>query len=476
MPKKTETINSIEKKKFKLPDTWIVVFIMVVIVAILSWIIPAGSFEYEEVDVNGTMRNLAIEGSYHQIDKAETTPTGVLGVFSALYRGCVNAASTIFMVLTCCSTFRIMVQTGAFHAGIGTVMKKLGNKGIALIVIMMIIFGLCGSVFGMLSELFGFYPLIVGLGIALGYDAMLGFAILALGEYIGFTAGTLNPYNVAISQGISQVSMYSNLSYRWFSFAVLMVVVIVYVLWYGARIKKDPSKSIMRGIPNMHSFSEGSMDDFKMDKKSALVLLDLGVVLVVLAIGLLKYGWGNSQLCGLFILMSVIAALICGWSGQKYVDEFVNGVKGMAWGALIAGLSAAILVVMNDAVITDTIINFLANLLKNAPSAISAQLMLIVQTLINLPISSATGQAAVTMPIMAPLADALGLTRDAACLIFQFGDGLSNLLWPTSNIVVVCGLADIPYQKWLKWFMPLFFILLVVQMLLVGGHVALGLA
>lgn len=328
----------------------------------------------------------------------------------------------------------------------------------------------------MLSELFGFYPLIVGLGIALGYDAMLGFAVLALGEYIGFTAGTLNPYNVAISQGISQVAMYSNLSYRWFSFAVLMTVVIAYVLWYGARIKKDPSKSIMRGIPNMHALSENGINEYKMDKKSVLVLIDLGIVLVVLAIGLLKYGWGNSQLCGLFILMSVVAAVICGWSGQKYVDEFVNGVKGMAWGALIAGLSAAILVVMNDAVITDTIINFLANLLKNAPSAISAQLMLIVQTLINLPISSATGQAAVTMPIMAPLADALGLSRDAACLIFQFGDGLSNLLWPTSNIVVVCGLADIPYQKWLKWFMPLFFILLAVQMLLVAGHVALGLA
>ena len=285
---------------------------MVVIVAILSWIIPAGSFEYEQVEVNGTMRNLAIEASYHQIDKAETTPTGVLGVFSALYRGCVNAASTIFMVLTCCSTFRIMVQTGAFHAGIGTVMKKLGKKGIALIVIMMIIFGLCGSVFGMLSELFGFYPLIVGLGIALGYDAMLGFAVLALGEYIGFTAGTLNPYNVAISQGISQVAMYSNLSYRWFSFAVLMTVVIAYVLWYGARIKKDPSKSIMRGIPNMHALSENGINEYKMDKKSVLVPIDLGIVLVVLAIGLLKYGWGNSQLCGLFILMSVVAAVICG--------------------------------------------------------------------------------------------------------------------------------------------------------------------
>lgn len=146
----------------------------------------------------------------------------------------------------------------------------------------------------------------------------------------------------------------------------------------------------------------------------------------------------------------------------------------MIWGALIAGLSRGILVVMNDAMITDTIIHALADLLQHAPSWLSAQLMLIVQTIINLPISSATGQAAVTMPIMAPLSDALGVSRDVACLAFQFGDGLSNLLWPTSNIVVVCALGDIPYEKWLKWFIPLFFILLVAQCLLVSGAVMLG--
>ena len=470
-----EKSATLEKKKFKMPDTWIVVFFMVVIVAILSWIIPAGSYDYHEVEINGTIRNLAIDGSYHVIDKAETSPTGFLGVFSALYSGCVGAASTIFMVLCCCSCFRIMVRTGAFHAGIGSIMKRLGKKGLVIVVLLMIIFGLCGSMFGMLSELFGFYPLIVGLGVALGYDAMFGFAILALGEYIGFTAGTLNPYNVAISQGISEVPMYSNLPYRWLCFVVLMGISMDYLLWYGAKIRKDPTRSIVYGRPCIHSFSDGDLDQYKMTPKYALILLDLAVVLVVLMVGLLKYGWGNEQLCGLFILMSIIGALISGWSGQKYVDEFVEGVKGMAWGALIAGLSYGIMVVMNNAMITDTIIYYLAELLKHAPSAISAQMILLAQTVINLPISSATGQAAVTMPIMAPLADALNVTRDTACLAFQFGDGLSNLLWPTSNIVVVCGLADIPYEKWIKWFLPLFFLLLVAQMVLVGGAVVLGL-
>ena len=467
--------NEKAKKKFQLPDTWIVVFMMVVLVAILSWIIPPGTYQYETVEINGSMRNLAIEGSFEYLEEGSGTPTGVLGVFSALYRGCVNTASTIFMVLTCCSTFRIMVQTGAFHAGIGVLLKKLGKSGPILIIIMMIIFGLGGSVFGMLSEFFGFYPLVVGLAIAMGYDAMVGMAILALGAYVGFAAGTLNPNNVMISQGIAQVELFTNLWYRWVCFAVMVGICIIWVLWYGAKIKKDPSKSIVYGLKNMHSFSEGDMDQYKLDKKTILVLIDLLVVLCILAVGLLKYGWGNAQLCGLFIAMSVFAAIVCGWSGDKYVAEFVEGVKGMAWGALIAGIAGGIMVVMNDALIIDTIIHFLAELLKSAPNQISAQLMLLVQTAINLPICSSTGQAAVTMPIMAPLGDALSISRDGTCLIYKLAGGLTDLIYPVSNIVIVCGLCDIKYETWLKWVTPLVGILFVAEMALVSVFLMLGL-
>ena len=459
-----------KKKKFEMPDTWIVVFLMVVIAAILSWVIPAGSYDYVQKEINGSTRNLAIEGSFHYLEEGGT-PTGFLGIFSALYTGCVEAGSTIFMILCCCACFRIMVQTGAFHAGIGAVMRKLGKRTMVLAAVLMVLFGLCGSVFGMISELYGFYPLIVGLGIAMGYDAMFGFAILALGEYIGFTCGTLNPYNVAISQGIAELQIYSGMTYRWIIFAVMIGLCILYVLRYGAKIRNDPSKSILYGRPCMHSFSDGDLDQYKMNTRFALVLVDLVVTLAVLMVGLLKFGWGNKQLCGLFIIMSIVAALICSWKPQKYVDEFVSGCRGMLWGALIAGLSRGILVVMNDAMIVDTIIHALADLLQHAPSWLSAQLMFLVQAIINLPIPSSTGQAAVTMPIMAPLADALGLSRGVACLAYQLASGVADLVYPTAGIVIVCGLSDIPYQKWLKWFMPLFAILVVACMLLLAGAV-----
>ncbi len=470
---KAETLA--KKKKLTMPDTWLIVFIIIVLMAVLSWIIPSGAYDYETIDVNGTSRSVAIAGSYHRIDKSEVSPTGLLGIFAALYQGCVDAADIIFVILTCAATFSVMVKTGAFHAGIGKVMQKIGDRDMVLIPVLMLIFGLGGSVFGMLSEFYGFYPLIVGLMIALGYDAMTGFAVIALGEYIGFTAGTLNPYTVAVAQSISGVELYSGLAFRVMCFVVLMALSIVYLMRYAARVKKNPQLSAVRGDACMHSFDRSQLDEYTFNWRHGLVLVDVLVTLVVLMVGLIKLGWGYKELCGLFLIMSAVAALIAGWTPNKYCAELLNGAKGVLWGCILTGLAKGIVVIMSDAKIMDTIIYALSCLLKNAPSAISAQLMLLVQTLINFLVSSGSGQAAVTMPIMAPLADALGISRQVACLAFQFGDGLSNLLWPTCGIVIICGLGDVRYDRWLKWFAKLFVILLVAQMVLIEIAVLAGL-
>lgn len=458
--------KTLAKKKRAFPNTWIIIAAMVAIVAILSWIVPSGSYDYEQVDVNGTMRNVAIDGTYHVVDKSETKPTGFLGVFAALYSGCVSAADIIFVIMCCSGTFGVMVKTGAFHAGIGAVMRKVGKKALIMVPILMTVFGLGGSVFGMLSEFYGFYPLIVGLGVAMGYDAMFGFAIIALGEYIGFMGATLNPYTVAVAQSVSGVPLYSGTSFRFVCFFIFMAISAAYVIRYAVKVRSNPMLSPVYGRPCIHAFSSEDLDQYKMDWRSALILIDLLVTLVVLMLGLMKWGWGYKELCGLFLIMSMVGALLAGWGPNKYVAEFVTCVKNVVWGALLAGLAKGIMIVMQDAQIIDTIVYALSNLLKEAPQWLSAQLMLLVQTLINFPVNSGSGQAVVTMPIMAPLADALGMSRQLACLAFQFGDGLSNLLWPTGGIVIVCGLADIPYEKWLKWFMPLFGILYVVQMIL----------
>ena len=465
---------STEKKGFQMPNTWLIVFGLIVIMAVLSWIVPPGSFDYQKVDVNGTMRNIAIAGSYHPVDPATAQPTGFLGAFAALYQGCVKASGVIFVILCCAATFGVMVKTGAFHAGIGKVLDVVGDKALLIIPVLMILFGIGGSAFGMLSEFYGFYPLVIGLAVALGYDAMTGFAILALGEYVGFMASTLNPYTVAIAQAIAQVPLYSGLGFRIFCFAVFMGICILYLLRYALKVKKNPEASVMYGVSCAHAAGGASMQGQEFTWRHGLVLLDLLVTLAVLMIGLTQWGWGYKELCGLFIVMSAAAALISGWNPNTYCAEMLTGAKGVLWGCILTGLAKSIVVIMKDAQIMDTIINALANLLKNAPSAISAQLMFVVQTVINFLVPSASGQAAVTMPIMAPLADALGVSRQVACLAYQFGDGLSNILWPTCGIVVICGLADIRYDLWLKWFAKLFAMLFAAQMIMIEIAVLMG--
>ena len=307
-----------KKKKPDMPDTLIIVASVVLLVAILSWIIPSGTYDYQQMEINGRIRNVAIDGTYHVIDKSEVTTTGFLGFFSVLYRGCVEAADVILMILCCGGTFGVVVKTGAFHAGIGTILKKLKGREILLVPIIMMIFGLGGSVFGMASEFYGFYPLIVGLGVALGYDAMFGFAIIAVGEFVGFMGATLNPYTVGIAQTISGVELYSGTGYRAICFVVFMAISIVYVMLYGKKIRKNPAASVVYGEKNIHAFDRDELNEYKFTRQDGLVLLDVVVVLIVLMFGLIKWGWDFPQLCGLFLLMSMIAAAICKWSPNKW--------------------------------------------------------------------------------------------------------------------------------------------------------------
>ena len=459
------------KKKLVFPDTLIIVAIVVLIVAVLSWIIPSGTYDYQEMNINGRVRNVAIDGTYHVIDKSKVTTTGFLGFFSSLYRGCVDAADIIFVILCCCGTFGIMVKTGAFHSGIGVLLKKLGKKGLLLVPILMIIFGLGGSIFGMASEFYGFYPLIIGLGIAMGYDAMFGFAVIACGEFIGFMGATMNPYTVGIAQNIAGLELYSGTWYRAICFVLFEVIAIIYVLRYAKKIEKNPKLSAVYGEKSIHEFSEGDLESYSFSKSDAVVIVDMIVTLVILMIGLMKWEWDYPQLCGLFLIMSMVAAGVKKWTPNKWCSEFIDSAKTVVWGCILTGVAKAIVVVMSDAMIMDTVIYNLSNLLKSAPSGISAGLMLIVQTFINFFIPSGSGQAVASMPIMSQLSDMIGVSRQTAVLAFQFGDGLSNIFWPTADIVIICGLGGIKLEK---WFTPLFLILLAAQLVMIEIAVFIG--
>ena len=463
------------RHRFEFPNSWVIIAFMVFITAVLSWVIPSGSYEYAERTIGGVVRRAAIDGTFRYIDKAAVKPADFLGLFAAFYRGCVEAADIFFVMFFCTGTFSVMVETGAFHAGISSLLKRFGKNAMLAAVLLMFFFGICGSAFGMLSEFYGFYPFMTGLGIAVGCDAMFGFAIIALGEYIGFMAATTNPYTLAVAQTLSGLPLYSAGAWHVFCFAVFMVTCALYVLWYGKRVAKNPEISVLYGYSGFSQFDAAQTKGKPLDLKMKFVIADMLVTLSVLMVGLIKYSWGYAELCALFLAMSVFAAAVCGWSPNRYCGVFSESTKKMFWGAMLTGLAKAMMVIMQDAQIIDTVTYMLTNLLKNAPSKLSAQLMLVVHTLINFPIASGSGKALITMPIMAPLADNLGLTRQVACSAFLFGDGLTKLLWPTGGCVIVCAMAGVPYEKWLKWFLPLCGILYVEQMLLLQAAVSIGL-
>ncbi len=471
----TESAAKKKKKWLVMPDTYIIVGVIVLVMAVLTWVIPPGSYDYQEVDVNGRMKSIAIDGTFHYLDESESNPTGFLAYFKSLYTGCVDAADIIFVIFTCAGAFGILVKTGAFHAGIGTVLRKMGNKDVLLVPILMSIFALGSSMFGMLTEFYGFIPLMVGLGVAMGYDAMYGFSIIALGEYVGFMGATLNPYTVAVAQSIAGVPIYSATGFRVFALACFILASSAYVIAYGKRIQRNPRLSVVYGDESIHALNKEELEQYRMDAKAVLIIITVLATLGVLMYGMMNLGWGYGELAGLFILMSMIAAGIVGWSPNRWVDEFMVGVKTIVWGGLLTGVAKAIVVVMEDAHIKDTIIFALSNGLKSLPAVVSAQTMLVAQTVLNFFIPSGSGQAAATMPIMAPLADMLGVSRQVACLAFQFGDGLSNLVWPTCGCVIICALGGIPIQKWWKWFLPLAGILFVIQMALIALAMAMGL-
>lgn len=466
--------NPKKRKKLVMPDTYVIVAFIVLVMAALTWVIPPGSYDYQEVDVNGSLRSVPINGTFHYLDESESNPTGILDYFKSLFTGCVDAADIIFVIFACAGTFGILVKTGAFHAGIGTVLRKMGNKDILLVPILMSVFALGSSLFGMLSEFYGFIPLMVGLGVALGYDAMYGFAIIALGEYVGFMGATLNPYTVGVAQAIAGVPIYSGLGFRIFALVSFILVSSAYVIVYGKRIRKNPSLSVVYGEESIHALNMDELDQYRMDLKAVLIIIDVLATLGILMYGMMNLGWGYGELVGLFLIMSMIAAAIDGWSPNRWVDEFIHGVKTILWGGLLTGVAKAIVVVMEDAFIKDTIIFGLSNSLKGLPSMVSAQMMLVAQTVLNFFIPSGSGQAAATMPIMAPLADMLGVSRQVACLAFQFGDGLSNLVWPTCGCVIICALGGISIQQWWKWFLPLAGILFGMQMALLALAMLMG--
>ncbi|MDY5038559.1 MAG: YfcC family protein [Lawsonibacter sp.] len=455
-----------------MPHVFVILFFLVAAAAVLTWLIPAGEFDYEAVDVNGTVRNLVVPGSFHYVDSGKhATLIDFLGSF---HKGLISGADVMMLIFIVNGAFSMVIKTGAFNSMMGGLLRKFDGKEKFLVPIFFLFFAICASLFGMWNDFNGLIPIMVGMGIALGYDAMFGFSIILLGIGVGFAAALMNPYTIVVAQSIAGIPIYSGMGVRVAIFVVFSAVAVWWIFRYGKKIKEDPSKSLMAGEESLFSFDKEELKKLPMGKKEIATFLVILASLVWIFYGFLRQGWGNTQLTGVFLLMGIVVALIYRWSADKIAREFINGCKDIVFGAMIVGVAKAVLIIMQDGKIIDTIIYFLSSQLEGLPPVVSALGMLVIQTFINFVIPSGSGQAATIIPLMAPLGDLMGLTREVTVLTFQFGDGFSNLLWPTANIAIGCGIAGVPLNKWWKFFLPLFGIFFAIQVVFVVGAVLIG--
>lgn len=445
------------KRFLKVPHTFVLLFIIILIVAAATYVIPAGEFERVENPDTGVM-----EVDPNSFQYVEQNPVGIADIFKSIPEGMNMAAWIIFLIFMIGGSFGMINGTGAIDAGITRAVIRLENKEFILIPTVMFIFALGGATFGMAESTLVFIPIGVVLARKMGMDALVGMGMVALGAAAGFTAGAMNPFTVGVAQGIAELPIFSGIGLRIIILIVFVLVAATYLVRYGKKVKKDPTKSVIHEIELEERGNEENNEAAAALEKAPFTLRHkLVIVTLVLGFGVIIYGvfneWSTSiDITATFIAMGIVAGLVGGSGPSKLAEDFVEGAKSLTFGALIVGLAHGIMVVLNEGQIIDTIIHSVASAVAHLPTTLSAIAMFTVQVFINFFIPSGSGQAAATVPIMTPIGELVGLTRQSVVLAFHLGDGFTNYLFPTSAILMAgLSIAKIPYVKWIKWVWPL---------------------
>ena len=465
--------NTLEKKKkkFSLPHVYVLMFLIIVICTIATWVLPAGEFDRV---VNEAGQNVAVAGTFHTV---EQSPVGPFQMFQCIYEGFCDAGSVVFFVFISYASIGIMIGSGAFNGLVAFLLRIFKGKArTAIIPIFLVVIGAASSTIGLFEEWFPFIPVFVGIAIAMGFDGLVGLGIVALGAGMGYSGAAMNPFTMGIAQSIAELPFPYNMGYRVFCHACMIVVASFFLVRYALKVQADPSKSLVAGDDfSKYAMGEEELKNHPFGVREGLVLLVLAAGIAVIVYGSRTYGWYFTELSAVFMIMGIISAIIMGYGPNKIAEKYSSGFTDVAMACMMIGLARGILMVLQDGNIIDTVVYYASLPLMNLPDWLAAVAMLVFQTLLKLLIPSGCGQAATSMPIMAPMADLLGLTRDTACLAFQFGDGLSNCLWPTAMVAIMAGLAGVKIEKWYKFFVPCFIAIFVVQALLMVGAVMIGL-
>lgn len=460
-------------KRASFPHVFVILLSIMVVAMVATWFVPAG--EYSRHMDPKSNRTVIVPDSFQLV---QPSPVDPFRMFVAIQSGMTQAGSIVFFIFIVFSSIYVVMSTGAIDATIAWMVRKTRAKPSSAnttFAVLMAVFMLWGST-GTLSyeQMVAFVPIFASLALALGYDPVVGLAVSFVAVGIGFASATVNPFTIGVAQTISELPLFSGLPYRLLILAVMGSITIAWTLRYARIIKADPSKSVVSDI----DFGELAFDESKVELRftnTHKTVLSIFMVSVLIAgFGLIKLGWYINQLAGLFLIMGILVGLADRKSPSKIAEIFVEGMSKGVLSAMVVGVARGILVVLSEGKIVDSIIHGMATLLGQGSAFMSSVGMLLFQTAMNFLIPSGSGQAATTMPIMAPLSDLVGVNRQVAVLAFQFGDGFSNLLWPTGFILIGCILAKIPLNRYFRWFLPLFGMLFLAQVAFLWGAILIG--
>ena len=448
------------KKRF--PDVLTLLTVFMVLFTILTWIVPAGEFERQQFK----NKQVVVAGTYHVVDQ---NAQGVMEFLTAPIKGFVAAADIIGFVFLVAGAFGIVAKTGAIEAFLEKVIAfgvERPQFKMMILPLLISLFSLGGATFGMSEEVLVFVMLTIPLAHALGYDTVVGVAIPFVGAGAGFAGAFINPFTVGIAQGIAELPPGSGFNYRLVCWTVFTLTAILFICRYAAMIAKDPGKSLVIDTPSKWDHTQ-EQETLELTSRRIGVLLVLAGALALLVFGVQQWGWYIEEIAGLFVGMGLLSSLIGRLSAHDTVKAFTQGAADVVMAALIIGFSRGLLVIAEQGAIIDPILNSMAGLAQGLAPAASVIVMFIFQSFLNFFVPSGSGQAALTMPLMAPLSDLLHLERPVAVLAFQFGDGISNLVIPTSGVTMgLLELAGIPYDRWFKFCFPLVLILSAVACVL----------
>ena len=471
-------------KQFKVPHVYAIIFALMVIFAVLTWIVPSGSYQRQEV--NG--REVTVAGTYEQSEKTyideETGDEvdlrqGVFDVLQAPTRGIQEAIEVVAFILIVGGSFQVITKTGAITSGMGRVVRRFKNKDILIIPIAMVLFALGGTSFGMAEETLPFFAIFMPIMMAMGFDSMTAFMVVFVGARTGYIASTINPFNVLIAQGILGIQGNPQLWLRMIAWVVLTAVAITWVVLYARRVKKNPESSITfeDDIAKKVEFAadESALDaEFTGRQKGVLAVFIAGMCLIIW--GLVTQGWYMNEISAVFLAMGLLAGVIAGFSQDVIAQEFVAGIADFAFSAIVVGLARGILVIASDGMIIDTILNALATGLGGIPAVLFTTLLYAVENLLAILVPSSSGLAALTAPIFGPLTELMGLNPEAAVWALSMGSATMSLICPTSAILVAgLGVCKIKLGQWWKTVWKFFLVVSFINIVFVAisGLIAL---